>query len=160
MIIDLSRRILLESPKVDEWFSENLSTNNSSLTKLNLLVDNNKIKLRNDIFYDIDLLDFDWKKSNNLDRNYWWLLQSFCFVDWFSASYDLQNEKVIEYARYIEGVIINWYNESYNFQEESPLIWHDHATALRLNNCLNFVLVLEKLGLKKSLSNQKTMAHN
>ena len=153
MIIDLSRRNLLDCPKVEQWFNENLSTNKLSLNKLNLLIDNKKINFRNDIFYDIDLLDFDWKKSNNLDKNYWWALQSFCFVDWFSSSFDLQNEKVIDYSRYIEGAIINWYYESYNVQKESPLIWHDHATALRLNNSLNFLLVLEKLGLKKSLSN-------
>ena len=62
MIIDLSRRNLLECPKVEQWFNENLSTNKLSLNKLNLLIDNKKINFRNDIFYDIDLLDFDWKK--------------------------------------------------------------------------------------------------
>ena len=152
MIIDLSRRNLLECPKVEQWFNENLSTNKLSLSKLNLLIDNKKINFRNDIFYDIDLLDFDWEKSNNLDKNYWWALQSFCFVDWFSSSFDLQNEKLLIILD-ISRAIINWYYESYNVQKESPLIWHDHATALRLNNSLNFLLVLEKLGLKKSLSN-------
>ncbi len=92
----------------------------------------------------IDFLSFDWC-SIERDRNWWWQMQALPFMDWFSRSHllfeDNEQESMFDYCI---SSLLQWNNQE-KFSAESPLRWHDHATAYRLSHLVNWLVVVSSL---------------
>ncbi|WP_251976410.1 heparinase II/III family protein [Salinicola avicenniae] len=92
----------------------------------------------------LDLETFDWK-SGPVNRNWWWQLQQFPFVKWYT-----QAGRCLEDGTANDDVLIDflwnglkqWKACAEKYPEESPLMWHDHATALRLRHLTDLYVVL------------------
>lgn len=82
---------------------------------------------------EVDLRTFDWE-SFQQDRNWWWQLQSHPFLDWYLSCYELLydcDRKTM--LHFCETSLMRWYDIAHS-NKDSPLVWHDHATARRLWN--------------------------
>lgn len=89
----------------------------------------------------IDLLSFDWC-SIEMDRNWWWQIQALPFLGWFAQSYRVFDpEERRQLASYCLNALEQWLKQE-THAENSPLRWHDHATAYRLNNLVNWLAVV------------------
>lgn len=89
---------------------------------------------------ELDFTRFNWHTPDR-DRNWWWQMQALPFLGWFNSSYKLfsfeQQKEAISFC--IES-LITW-QENAASTETSPLVWHDHATAFRLRNLVNWLLI-------------------
>lgn len=81
----------------------------------------------------IDLKVFDWQTGPG-NRNWWWQLQQFPFLRWYvQAVYVVsQSEYHDSLLEFIYLSVMNWQVCEKKYRGKSPLMWHDHATALRL----------------------------
>ncbi len=114
------------------------SKNKVDFDKLKSLFCFGVLDLRNFEKESIDIKRFSWVDVER-DRNWWWQLQSLPFLNWYVNSYDLQTkeERVLFYKSCVES-IRNWLEKTSKY--ESPLAWHDHATAFRVRNVVNWLV--------------------
>lgn len=91
----------------------------------------------------IDLKSFDWKKGPE-NRNWWWQLQQFPFVSWYTQSIQTHTEagRHEEALDFIHQSVSRWRECEAKYQSKSPLIWHDHATAFRLRGLADLYTAL------------------
>lgn len=127
------------TPQATEYISSNISTNNQeSYNKLKKLFLDNSLELRSFDDIILNITTFNWSDIEQ-DRNWWWQIHSFPFLNWYLDSYSLQNEE--ERKKYfllcIEA-IDNWDKKTKIY--ESPLAWHDHGTAFRTRNIVNWLV--------------------
>lgn len=89
----------------------------------------------------LDFLTFDWC-SPDKDRNWWWQMQALPFLDWFSCCHQLLEERELkEYFDFCVAGLLQWLKQESN-SNQSPLRWHDHATAYRLTHLTNWLIVV------------------
>lgn len=101
----------------------------------------------------LNILDFDWKGLDK-DRNWWWQLQALPFLNWYVNSYEIQSDE--ERQRFYKlciAAIRNWVIKTKD--GGSPLAWHDHATAFRVRNVVNWLVFCENKGLNKGRLTEK-----
>lgn len=118
-----------------------------SVTKNDNLESYKKIKkLFNDKFIELksfedtylDIINFDWSGIER-DRNWWWQAHALPFLNWYADSYDMQSEE--ERKRYFSLCMLaidNWSVKTKKYN--SPLAWHDHGTAFRSRNIVNWIV--------------------
>lgn len=114
------------------------SKNKVDFEKLKGLFCSGILELRNFEKEPLDIKGFSWAGIER-DRNWWWQLQSLPFLNWYVNSYDLQSEdeRRFFYRSCVES-LKNWREKI--SQYESPLAWHDHATAFRVRNIVNWLV--------------------
>lgn len=121
--------------------NETKGTNKEGKKKLTKAIEQNRIETNSFPDVDIDLLDFDWC-SIDMDRNWWWQMQALPFLGWFAQSYQQfdahEQKRMVDYCLKALDV---WLAQELT-AETSPLRWHDHATAFRLTNLVNWLVVV------------------
>ncbi|MFD2189604.1 heparinase II/III domain-containing protein [Pistricoccus aurantiacus] len=125
------------------------SKSKTDYQKLKKLFDEKKFEARNFDDSELDILIFDWQ-SLERDRNWWWQLQALPFLNWYTNSLALQSEE--ERTRYFSqclDALHCWINHA-KLNGDSPLAWHDHATAFRVRNLTNWLLFCHIAGLSVS----------
>ena len=95
----------------------------------------------------LDILRFDWQQDG-FDRNWWWQLQALPFLNWFCNSFKLQTD-IERKENYLlcRDSVLNWIKQAAD-NPESPLVWHDHASAFRVRNLSNWLLFCHMNGLE------------
>lgn len=114
--------------------------------KLKKLFDEYQFVTNNFDDTELNLITFDWQ-SLERDRNWWWQLQALPFLNWYVNSLELQTEE--ERTRYLSlclDAIHGWIKNAKQ-NKESPLVWHDHASAFRARNITNWLLFCDTAGL-------------
>ncbi|MDX1751274.1 MAG: heparinase II/III family protein [Methylophaga sp.] len=114
--------------------------------KLKKLFDEHQFVTNNFDDTELNLITFDWQ-SLERDRNWWWQLQALPFLNWYVNSLELQTEE--ERTRYLSlclDAIHGWIKNAKQ-NKESPLVWHDHASAFRARNITNWLLFCDTAGL-------------
>lgn len=114
--------------------------------KLKKLFDEHQFVTNNFDDTELNLITFDWQ-SLERDRNWWWQLQALPFLNWYVNSLELQTEE--ERTRYLSlclDAIHGWIKNAKQ-NKESPLVWHDHASAFRARNITNWLLFCDTVGL-------------
>ena len=114
------------------------SKNKVDFDKIKSLFCDGFLELKNFEKEAFDLRGFSWANLER-DRNWWWQLQAFPFLNWYVNSYDLQTdeEKLFFYQACVTS-IGNWKEKISRCS--SPLAWHDHATAFRVRNVVNWLV--------------------
>ena len=116
-------------------------SNKQAKAKLLKAVHESKIETKSFEDVTIDLRNFDWC-SIEMDRNWWWQMQALPFLGWFAQSYKVLDPKQkVFLARYCLDALGQWLKQEPN-SESSPLRWHDHASAYRLTNIVNWLAVV------------------
>lgn len=77
---------------------------------------------------------------NNSNRNWWWHFQQlptlrWAFGNWLSFEHNLQLEDVLTFNK---KMLVNWLS----LADSVPLKWHDHATAIRMQNLADWLKLL------------------
>lgn len=94
---------------------------------------------------ELDFRSFNWHMPER-DRNWWWQMQALPFLGWFNSSYSLFSTEQQETAiNFCVQSLHNWQKQA-AAGDTSPLVWHDHATAFRLRNIVNWLLICIKSG--------------
>ncbi|WP_444938427.1 heparinase II/III family protein [Microbulbifer sp. JMSA002] len=115
------------------------SRNQTDYNKLKKLFSERKYEANSFSDVDLDVLNFDWN-SVKCDRNWWWQLQALPFLNWYINSYKVQTkEERLEYFSLCLKAILCWINNGKD-NKDSPLVWHDHASAFRLKNLVNWFI--------------------
>lgn len=129
------------------------SKNKSEYEKIKNIFFEKKIELNNFEIENLNIIDFEWKGLDR-DRNWWWQLQALPFLNWYINSYELQNSEEKERLyKLCLASIRNWIIKT--AESESPLAWHDHATAFRVRNIVNWLVFCEIKGLNKGRLTEK-----
>lgn len=83
----------------------------------------------------VDLLTFDWVSGSD-NRNWWWQVQQLSFFDWLRSGWNLlTEEEKSEYLEFSLVVFERWMAIALE-ESDSPLAWHDHASALRFRQVM------------------------
>ncbi|MDP5138133.1 heparinase II/III family protein [Rheinheimera baltica] len=125
------------SPQALALTAANAGKNKAEYEKLKQAVYSAQINLNNFAPSQIDLRSFAWQLEGK-DRNWWWQLQALPFLNWYVSSYQLQSaEEQQSFLQFCLSAFECWclYAEH---NANSPLNWHDHATAFRLRNLVNW----------------------
>ncbi|MBB4865102.1 hypothetical protein HNP46_003978 [Pseudomonas nitritireducens] len=132
-----------------------VSTSRNDFKFLKQAVFERTIELRGFSNSAIDLEVFDWAEEGR-DRNWWWQMQSLPFLTWFISSFELQSEEERrEFFRFCVNSVINWRNKAMR-ASDSPLAWHDHATAFRVRNVVNWLVFCWDCGLSALVAENNT----
>ena len=125
------------SPQALALTAANAGKNKAEYEKLKQAVYSAQINLNNFAPSQIDLRSFAWQLEGK-DRNWWWQLQALPFLNWYVSSYQLQSaEEQQSFLQFCLSAFECWcLNAEHN--ANSPLNWHDHATAFRLRNLVNW----------------------
>lgn len=128
------------TPGANHYVQTTINTNNKAdYQKLKKLFDEQRFEAKSFEDSNLDILTFDWQ-SLERDRNWWWQLQALPFLSWYANSFALQSEE--EHTRYLSlclDAIHNWVNQAKQ-KKDSPLVWHDHASAYRVRNLTNWLV--------------------
>lgn len=136
----MSLKIFLDNltPQAIQYINSIAKTNNSeSYRKLKKIFNDQSIELKSFEDTNIDIIHFNWSGIER-DRNWWWQAHALPFLNWYVDSYDLQSEE--ERKKYFSLCILainNWNTKTKNY--DSPLAWHDHGTAFRSRNIVNWI---------------------
>ena len=136
----MSIKFFLDSltPQATKYVSTVVKSNNQeSYRKLKKMFLDQSIELKGFEDTTLDITNFNWSGVER-DRNWWWQVQALPFLNWYIDSYNLQDEE--ERKKYFSlciGVIDNWNIKTESY--ESPLAWHDHGTAFRTRNIVNWI---------------------
>lgn len=133
-------QFFLESltPQATKHISTTINTTSQeSYKKLKKLFLDQTIELKSFEDTVLDITNFNWS-SINRDRNWWWQAHALPFLNWYIDSYSLQNkEERTKYFSLCIAAIDNWNVKIKKY--ESPLAWHDHGTAFRIRNIVNWI---------------------
>ena len=127
------------TPQAIEYINSSTNTHSKdSYNKLKKLFLNNELELRSFDDTYLDIATFDWSGIER-DRNWWWQIHSFPFLNWYIDSYSLQSEAERKsYFLLCITAIDNWSKKTKVYS--SPLAWHDHGTAFRTRNIVNWLI--------------------
>ena len=125
------------SPQALAQSAANVGKNKTDYEKLKQAFYSAQVNLNKFAPSPIDLRSFAWQLEGK-DRNWWWQLQALPFLNWYVSSYQLQSaEEQQNFLQFCLSAFECWcVNAEHN--PESPLNWHDHATAFRLRNLVNW----------------------
>ncbi|AFO48880.1 heparinase II/III family protein [Pseudomonas putida] len=113
--------------------------------KLKKLFDTKVFEAKNFADTNLCIQSFDWQSADQ-DRNWWWQLQALPFLTWFANSTDLLSaEEQKKYLTLCLDAIKGWSKNAAS-NNQSPLAWHDHASAYRVRNITNWFLACHSLG--------------
>lgn len=138
----------IASPNAFEYVRTAINSESTAdYRKLGKLLNDGIFEANNFPDLPLDILAFDWQ-SDGFDRNWWWQLQALPFLNWFCSSFQLQDatEKARYYALCRDGVL-RWVEQA-STNSESPLAWHDHASAFRVRNLVNWLIFCHLHGLE------------
>jgi hypothetical protein len=89
----------------------------------------------------VDLLEFCWTDGHS-DRNWWWQLQQLNVFTWCVSCWSLMDSQEKETAvDFLKKVLLQWIDAASD-NSKSPLAWHDHGTAFRLRNIINWLTLI------------------
>lgn len=144
------------SPQALALTAGNVGRNKADYEKLKQAFNSAQVKLNNFAPSPIDLRSFGWQLEGK-DRNWWWQLQALPFLNWYVSSYQLQTEEEQQsFLQFCIAAFECWcVNAEHN--PESPLNWHDHATAFRLRNLVNWFAHCTHKGRLSELSNDNRL---
>lgn len=114
------------------------SNNKTDYRKIKKLFLKGIVELNN--FPDCEMVigDFEWAGEDR-DRNWWWQMQSLPFLAWYVNSYNLQTDlEKKSFFNLCWKSLENWKDKA--LKAESPLVWHDHASAFRVRNIVNWLV--------------------
>lgn len=137
----MSMKFLLDhlTPQAITHINSTINTNNQeSYRKLKKIFNDQFIELKSFEDTNLDITSFDWGGIER-DRNWWWQAHALPFLNWYLDSYDLQSEE--ERKKYFTlciSAIDNWHTKTKKY--DSPLAWHDHGTAFRSRNIVNWII--------------------
>ncbi|UTD55537.1 heparinase II/III family protein [Halomonas sp. MS1] len=135
------------TPGANDYIQTTINTKNKAdYQKLKKLFDDQRFEAKSFEDSDLNILTFDWQ-SLERDRNWWWQLQALPFLNWYANSFSLQSEE--ERTGYLSlclDAIHNWINQAKQ-NKDSPLVWHDHASAYRVRNLTNWLVFCHSNGL-------------
>lgn len=136
--LDLAQLAQQLSPQALALTVANSGRNKADYEKLKQAFYSAQVNLNNFAPSPIDLRSFAWQLEGK-DRNWWWQLQALPFLNWYVSSYQLQSaEEQQSFLQFCLSAFECWcINAEHN--PESPLNWHDHATAFRLRNLVNWL---------------------
>src|SRR5690554_3515532 len=101
---------------------------------------NKKLNLKNFGSHSFIMDTFDWENGHD-NRNWWWQMQSLPFLGWIANSYNIMNnQEFYETNKHCIKYLKIWMDRAN--KKHSPLVWHDHAASIRLNNLLNWTLAI------------------
>ncbi|WP_166837702.1 heparinase II/III family protein [Rheinheimera pleomorphica] len=125
------------SPQALAQSAANAGKNKAEYEKLKQAFYSAQVNLNKFAPSPIDLRSFAWQLEGK-DRNWWWQLQALPFLNWYVSSYQLQSaEEQQSFLQFCLSAFECWcLNAEHN--ANSPLNWHDHATAFRLRNLVNW----------------------
>lgn len=134
-------------PGTEEYIQETVNTKSKAdYQKLKKLFDEQYFEAKSFEDSKLDILTFDWQ-SPERDRNWWWQLQALPFLNWYANSFSLQSKN--ERTRYLSlciDAIHNWISKAQR-NNSSPLVWHDHASAYRVRNLTNWLVLCHVSGI-------------
>jgi len=117
-----------------------------SYKKIKKLFNDNRVELKSFEDTALDITDFSWSGLTR-DRNWWWQLQGLPFLNWYVSSYSLQNLDERQYFfECCVKAIQNWERKAKE-SKEAPLVWHDHASAFRLRNLVDWAVFCQLRGI-------------
>lgn len=125
------------SPQALVLTAASVGRNKADYEKLKQAFYSAQVNLNNFAPSPIDLRSFAWQTEGK-DRNWWWQLQALPFLSWYLSSFKLQTEE--EQQCFLDFCLSAFECWCVNAEQnpESPLNWHDHATAFRLRNLVNW----------------------
>ena len=86
----------------------------------------------------IELPDFDWCEGHP-HRSWWGEMQRLSFLSWYVSSRALFDEDKKRHSIiFTKKALLNWIDKASD-NKKSPLAWHDHSSALRLMNIINWL---------------------
>ena len=86
----------------------------------------------------IELPDFDWCEGHP-HRSWWGEIQRLSFLSWYVSSRVLFDEDKKRHSIiFTKKALLNWIDKASD-NKKSPLAWHDHSSALRLINIINWL---------------------
>lgn len=87
----------------------------------------------------IDLTSFDWREGSE-NRNWWWQLQQLPVFRWYVQSSQLwmPEGRQRDVHEFLVSVVRNWNSRANVRRSSSPLVWHDHGSAIRLKHLVDF----------------------
>lgn len=138
MYISLSAIIKNFSDFVPPYAEGLLGSDGVAYRNLKSAFDDHKVTLKGFNSFDISLSEFDWKSIDS-DRNWWWQMQALPFLNWYLGSFLIQTGA--ERRRYFFlciSAIDRWREMA--AVGDSPLLWHDHATAFRVRSLANWLI--------------------
>lgn len=153
-MLDLKKFLTIEGQL---YSIQSSKSTDSSLIFLKKIYDKNILALSKFDDVSLNLLNFDWC-DNGQDRNWWWQLQSFPFLAHYRNAFSLLSEfeKKVYLIKCLD-TIVNWVK---NAGEKTPLKWHDHATAFRLRNLLQWASFCVKNELTVHLQAEQDLLYN
>ena len=95
----------------------------------------------------IELPDFDWCEGPD-NRSWWGEMQRLPFLSWYVSSRALFDEdKKRRSIIFTKKALLNWIDKAsalkwtnkVSVNKKSPLAWHDHSSALRLRDIINWL---------------------
>lgn len=126
------------TPQAIKYIKHIVKTSNpESYKKLKKIFIDQSIELKSFEDTNLDIINFNWNGIER-DRNWWWQAQALPFLNWYVESYNLQSEE--ERKKYFSlclAAIDNWNTKTKDY--DSPLAWHDHGTAFRTRNIINWI---------------------
>ncbi len=128
------------TPEAIQYIQDGVNLRNKTdYQKLKKLFDKQQFEAKSFDDSELDISNFDWI-SLERDRNWWWQLQALPFLNWFTSSLELQTEE--ERSRYFSLCLdaIQCWVRNAKLNKDSPLAWHDHASAFRVRNLTNWLL--------------------
>ncbi|MHC9035394.1 heparinase II/III family protein [Cobetia marina] len=132
--------------------------NSVAKKSLEKAVNEKKVEIKSFEDTGIDFLAFNWC-SPEKDRNWWWQMQALPFLDWFSRCHQLLDERELEqHFDFCIAALLQWLKQEPN-SEQSPLRWHDHASAYRLTHLTNWLIAVSanEALVKRLLSVESTL---
>jgi hypothetical protein len=136
----LNELLACVTPGANDYVRTVINTKSTAdYQKLKKLFDHQRYEAKSFEDSDLDISTFDWQ-SLDRDRNWWWQLQALPFLNWYVNSYSLQSDgERVHYFSICLDAIHNWTNQAKQ-NKDSPLVWHDHAAALRVRNLTNWLV--------------------
>jgi hypothetical protein len=143
----LNELLACVTPGANDYVRTVINTKSTAdYQKLKKLFDHQRYEAKSFEDSDLDISTFDWQ-SLDRDRNWWWQLQALPFLNWYVNSYSLQSDgERVHYFSICLDAIHNWTNQAKQ-NKASPLVWHDHAAALRVRNLTNWLVFCYSINL-------------
>lgn len=144
--MSLQELVASATPESAKYISQVFNAkNHTDYQKLKKLFEQRQFEAKSFEDSELDILSFDWQGLER-DRNWWWQLQALPFLNWYANSFELQTqEERSRYFSYCLDAIHCWIKHAKQ-NKDSPLAWHDHATAFRVRNLSNWLLFCHSAG--------------
>lgn len=135
------------------FYSKPLGKTKGAKEKLDLAIHGDlKLNKFPNLGVGLQLENYAWVSAGE-DRNWWWQIQALPFLNWYTESYSLYKGNELDSVfNFVQNALLTWFSNA--TVKDSPLLWHDHATAFRFRNVINWILFVA------STKNQKLVLDN